>query len=244
MAFQKQAKKFLRRSLAVDADIQEDEYLTHSTSLLPSPVTSAHSASAISSISWSGTTRGMNTGLSTSEVLNGAANRILHSSFYRGLYLVMVVLSLVSVSMSLVDPCPSGWFYVLEAVVNLTMIVEVSIRFIALGKHYWKSVWNILDLVMVALCAMTLVYLLFGECSMARATEAVLDTILLVVRNGIQFSRLVLMIRKNRRHLSSRPGNIDFESVQSANVISPNNADIGVVHASSRYMDSEDDDDF
>ena len=61
---------------------------------------------------------------------------------------------------------------------------------------YWKSLWNIVDLVMVALCVTTLLYLMFGECSKARAREAVLDTLLLVVRNGIQFVRLVLMIRK------------------------------------------------
>lgn len=29
---------------------------------------------------------------------------------------------------------PSGWFYVLEVIVNISMIVEVTIRFFALGR--------------------------------------------------------------------------------------------------------------
>ncbi|TPX36018.1 hypothetical protein SmJEL517_g01753 [Synchytrium microbalum] len=237
--FQVKAQRWIRSSLAVDADADEAAFLNGSQ--LPSPV----SVLGASSIAWTGSTYNMPSSykLTTSEIIHSGANRLLHSNFYKGLYLVMAVLSLISVGMSLSDTCPSGWFYILEAVVNLTMIAEVSIRFIALGKLYWKSTWNIVDLVMVLLCGMTLLYLLFGECTKARSREAVLDTVLLVVRNGIQFVRLVLMLRKNRRPLLSRPGNVDFDSVRSANIITPHNADLENVHISNGFS-SDDLDDF
>ncbi|KAJ3060691.1 hypothetical protein HK102_009401, partial [Quaeritorhiza haematococci] len=76
------------------------------------------------------------------------------------------------------------------------MIIEVTIRYIALGKLFWKSPWNIADIFLVALCILTLGYLSFESCgNRARNTEAFADTLLLVIRNGVQFGRLVVVIR-------------------------------------------------
>ena len=75
------------------------------------------------------------------------------------------------------------------------MIIEVGIRLLALRRSYWRSVWNIIDTVLVALCAITLIVLASG-CSASERNEAIFDTILLVIRNVIQFFRLFMMVRK------------------------------------------------
>ncbi|KAI9207382.1 uncharacterized protein BJ171DRAFT_494635 [Polychytrium aggregatum] len=156
--------------------------------------------------------------MTQSEAIHSLANRILHSQMYQIVYLVMGIISVVCVVLSIVERCPSGWFYVLEAIVNLVMIVEVAIRFYALGKMYWSSLWNVLDICIVVLCVITLGYLTFGECSKSRSREAVADTLLLVIRNGMQFARLFLMWSKNRRNIINRPATVNFEAVRGESV--------------------------
>ncbi len=46
----------------------------------------------------------------------------------------MAALSVATVVLSLTDGCPGLPFYVLEVIINTAMILEVGIRFVALGK--------------------------------------------------------------------------------------------------------------
>lgn len=46
----------------------------------------------------------------------------------------MATLSVATVALSLTDGCPGVAFYVLEVIINTSMILEVGIRFVALGK--------------------------------------------------------------------------------------------------------------
>ncbi|KAJ1554000.1 hypothetical protein HK096_005424 [Nowakowskiella sp. JEL0078] len=109
---------------------------------------------------------------------------------------------------------PSGYFIFLEIIVNFALITEVSIRLLALGKLFWKSTWNIIDMVVVVFCLITLVFLLaLGHCSETRSREAFADSVILIVRNGIQLTRLIAMLRRNQRRITKAPANIDFESV-------------------------------
>ncbi|OAD08277.1 hypothetical protein MUCCIDRAFT_136524 [Mucor lusitanicus CBS 277.49] len=129
--------------------------------------------------------------LTKSEIVQGMANRFMYSKFYIGLYLALAILSFVTIVM--VDP--SVLFIVFEAIINFAMIIEVTTRLLALGRRYWKSVWNIVDIVLVVLCAVTLIVLTTG-CSVGERSEAIFDTILLVIRNGFQLVRLFMMLRK------------------------------------------------
>ena len=72
--------------------------------------------------------------LSKSEVTRNIANRFVHSRSYVILYLAMASLSTTTVILSLQDGCPGLAFYILEIIINVAMIAEVSIRFIAFGK--------------------------------------------------------------------------------------------------------------
>ncbi|RUO96755.1 hypothetical protein BC936DRAFT_141495 [Jimgerdemannia flammicorona] len=110
---------------------------------------------------------------------------------------------------------PDPLLITLEAIINFAMITEVAIRVLALGQNYWTSIWNLIDLMLVLLCCITLVVISPG-CSAGEREEAILDTVLLVVRNVVQFFRLAGMLRRNRHQLSTRAGQIDFANVASA----------------------------
>jgi hypothetical protein len=46
----------------------------------------------------------------------------------------MAALSVTTVILSLTDGCPGLAFYILEVVINTSMILEVGIRFVAFGR--------------------------------------------------------------------------------------------------------------
>lgn len=72
--------------------------------------------------------------LTRSEILRGVANRFVHSRTYIFFYLGMAALSVTTVVLSLTDGCPGLPFYILEIIINTAMILEVGIRFLALGR--------------------------------------------------------------------------------------------------------------
>lgn len=74
------------------------------------------------------------------------------------------------------------------------MICEVGIRWTAFGSVFWKSAFNCLDAAVVLFCAITVLVIFFEGCS--GKSEEVLDDILLVIRNAIQFGRLALVLRR------------------------------------------------
>ncbi|KAI9330619.1 hypothetical protein BDR26DRAFT_807310 [Obelidium mucronatum] len=153
--------------------------------------------------------------MTQAEVLTSAANRILHSKFYKWLYLAMMIMSLFCLALSFIQQCPSGLYYWMDAIVNITMIVEVLIRVNAMGKNFWKSIWNQIDIALVFLCILTLFWLIFGECQVDSANwETELDALLLIARNAVQLFRLISMVNKNRQQLLGRstPAAIDFNN--------------------------------
>ncbi|KAF9932165.1 hypothetical protein BGZ65_004585 [Modicella reniformis] len=93
------------------------------------------------------------------------------------------------------------------------MIAEVAIRFTALGKNYWRSTSNILDIVLVVFCFITLILVLQG-CGSGHEAEKVLDTILLILRNVVQCWRVYTMIKKNSLIANPRVAGIDFNNVR------------------------------
>ncbi|KAF9322949.1 hypothetical protein BG006_001921 [Podila minutissima] len=154
--------------------------------------------------------------LTRREIFQNLANRIIYSKFYMVLYIVMAILSLWSIFLSFHLGCASSsLFVILEVIINCTMIAEVALRLTALGRNYWRSTSNILDTFLVAFCFITLILVLEG-CGHGpgHTAEEVLDTILLVLRNGVQAWRLYTMIRKNSLIANPRVGTIDFSNVR------------------------------
>ena len=46
----------------------------------------------------------------------------------------MAALSVTTVALSMSDGCPGLAFYILEVVINASMILEVGVRFVAFGR--------------------------------------------------------------------------------------------------------------
>ncbi|KAI8446039.1 hypothetical protein BY996DRAFT_6434362 [Phakopsora pachyrhizi] len=150
--------------------------------------------------------------LSRDELVRGIANRLIFSQVYIYVYLTMIILSLMTILVSILSShCGSVTFYVLEVLINTAMILEVSIRLVAFGKKFWKSKLNILDCVITVICLMTMIILFWKGCQAKR--EEVLDVIILVVRNLIQFIRLALILRRSGKSIFTRIEPIDLEGV-------------------------------
>ncbi|EIW87056.1 hypothetical protein CONPUDRAFT_116090 [Coniophora puteana RWD-64-598 SS2] len=154
--------------------------------------------------------------LTRSEMTKGIANRFVHSQAYIFLYLGMAALSVTTVVLSLSDGCPGFAFYVLEVIVNMSMILEVAVRFVAFGRQFWRSPFNVLDLILTLFCAITLLVLAFAGCGATSKEEEVLDTLLLIARNVLQFGRLAAVMRQSGQSIFSRPKPIDISAVRRA----------------------------
>ncbi|SAM07894.1 hypothetical protein [Absidia glauca] len=161
-------------------------------------------------------------GLTRSEMIQGMANRLMYSNFYIALYLCLGILiytrDLVCLGLqerylpANIHSSPSLTFIVFEAIINFAMIAEVTIRLLALRRTYWQSIWNIIDTILVVLCAVTLIVLATG-CSASERKEAIFDTLLLVIRNCFQFFRLFMMAKKNQYSIQARTTRIDFSDL-------------------------------
>lgn len=153
--------------------------------------------------------------MSRDERLKGLANRFVHSRWYLYLYATMAALSLVTVVLSLWGRCPGVAFYVLELLINVALVAEVSVRLVAFGPHFWDSTLNVVDLGLVVLCLVTLLLLVLGHgCSplskRTGAGEELLDSVLLIVRNVVQCMRLLSVVRRSGYSMTSRVASIDL----------------------------------
>ncbi|KAJ2914286.1 hypothetical protein MD484_g6131, partial [Candolleomyces efflorescens] len=154
--------------------------------------------------------------LTRGEITRGLANRFVHSRVYILLYLVMAGLSVATVVLSLTDGCPGPAFYILEVIINTTMILEVTIRLVALGRQFWQSPFNVVDVILTFFCALTLLVLAFAKCGAGSKEEEIFDTLLLIARNVLQFGRLAAVMRQSGQSIFSRPKPIDINAARRA----------------------------
>ncbi|KAG6879854.1 hypothetical protein C0992_010523 [Termitomyces sp. T32_za158] len=128
----------------------------------------------------------------------------------------MAALSVTTVVLSLKDGCPGLAFFILEFIINVSMIIEVAIRFVAFGRQFWNSPFNVMDLILTIVCALTLLVIAFAKCGTGSKEEEILDTLLLVTRNVLQFGRLAAVMRQSGQSIFSQPKPIDISSARRA----------------------------
>jgi hypothetical protein len=75
------------------------------------------------------------------------------------------------------------------------MVIEVCIRAVANGRAFLHSYYSAIDIILLLLCIVTLVLITTG-CSNAQRDEAIIDTILLTLRNIVQVFRFAAMIQR------------------------------------------------
>lgn len=76
-------------------------------------------------------------------------------------------------------------------------------------QQFWKSPFNTVDLILTIFCALTLLVLAFAKCGSGSKQEEILDTLLLVARNVLQFGRLAAVMRQYVQVTALRSGTPD-----------------------------------
>jgi hypothetical protein len=75
------------------------------------------------------------------------------------------------------------------------MVLEVLLRILANGRAFFRSFYSAIDAILLLLCIATLVLITTG-CSNTQRDEAIIDTILLTIRNTVQLCRFAAMIQR------------------------------------------------
>ena len=80
------------------------------------------------------------------------------------------------------------------------------------------NVLNIVDLFLVLFCAGTLILVFQSPCSEGTRQEEVLDLVLLVIRNAVQFLRLFNILRRSGHSLFNPPKPMDLSQARAASL--------------------------
>ncbi|WWC97292.1 hypothetical protein V866_004171 [Kwoniella sp. B9012] len=189
-------------------DFEFDEETHNSTTLLNTMPTSTSTRSQYH--------------LPASEQLRGVANRIIFSRYYILFYGTMMGLSFATLVISLIathgNKCPPAVWHILEVVINVLMVLEVGTRWIAYGKKYPLTLLNIVDIILVLFCTVTLILVFKNPCGEGTRSEELLDTFLLIIRNTVQFLRLGSILRRSGHSLLNPPKPIDLSQAGQASL--------------------------
>ncbi|CAN6634967.1 hypothetical protein TRVA0_015S00298 [Trichomonascus vanleenenianus] len=154
------------------------------------------------------------------DLIRVTANRFTYSKEYIVAYVLLTILSIITVSLSLATPtgCPHITFYIFEIIILIALLLEVGIRMVALRRFFWKSWWNVADAFLMIICVITLA-LVFAGCSKNVRIGRRAFTSLLIIRNGVQIVRMVNLIWRNSNNINNRQIDIDLDQVQDSGFI-------------------------
>eukprot|EP01134_Creolimax_fragrantissima_P004563 CFRG4563T1 len=132
------------------------------------------------------------------------ANRLLLSTTCFMIYFLVVILSICQVIWTLIDPSPDTvLFWVLEAIIIGSLLVEMSIRFLAVGsKNYIRSWSNRFDMVVMLFMAISLGFYIDALHDSGGNNNAFIEEdaglAVLVIRNVAQILRIFVLLKNSR----------------------------------------------
>jgi len=145
-------------------------------------------------------------GVEEDEWAQIVAVRILSSTGYYVLCILMVFLStFLIIWMASGQNDTTWWFVLLEVIVTVTIVAEVAVQMASQRacstKEYWSSWWNIVDVAVMFLCiASFLVYIMVDSpSSRAEKKDDVVTFAALIIRyiaQGLRLLSLVIGARK------------------------------------------------
>lgn len=150
------------------------------------------------------------------------ANRVLFSRIYAVLYFFLIAANLALIVWIISDlavngelrPVSNPGFAVLEVFVNVFLVAEVTLRYVAMRERFFASWANRID---VAVVFVSVTALVFYFASSSLVEEAV-TTVVVIFRYVIQLARLVVLIknRKTAIPFSRSISEVDFSTLDDA----------------------------
>ncbi|RKP07849.1 hypothetical protein THASP1DRAFT_30347 [Thamnocephalis sphaerospora] len=142
------------------------------------------------------------------------ANRVRHARFYVWVYGIGLAVAALAWIMSFVESCGSTLFSTLVTISVFAVPVESLVRLLALGRRFFVSVMDVVDLTLGVIMTILVAIAVWSECTVGRHRLAALMAAICLGRNGIQLIRLLMAIRKDRRNRSAREATIEFADVR------------------------------
>jgi len=163
------------------------------------------------------------------------ANVFLFSRFYFALFTIMLIGNIFIIVWTVKDikNYPNEWWFILlEIIITAIIIAEVTIRLMAFGtRKYFRSIANAFDFIVACLCAISLFLLLVLGPSFVEDLDTLISTSFLILRNVLQFLRLLFIIRHQRENLKQMQSKIDFSGLENPEPFDPLEEDLDADNA-------------
>ena len=127
-------------------------------------------------------------------------NRIYYSVYFRSFYVLLLLVNLACIAWALFkfgNFPDEVWFLCLEGCLAVMILVEVCWRMCVQGVgRFWCSLANVTD-VLISAAAMAALGLAAAD--VAISFEGLSGQVVLIVRSGLQYLRLLLFIKNQRK---------------------------------------------
>merc|ERR1712072_175086 len=154
------------------------------------------------------------------EQMKVVAAKILSSSGYYAMCLLMIAISTFLIIWLAVGDTESHWWFVmLEVIVTVVIVLEVIVQMVADGKDFWLNGWNVLDFIVCLLCVGSfLIYVFVRDRRQAGDDTAAL--IVLAIRYLAQGLRVFALMSRashiRQREEAQQTLKVDFDAVNTA----------------------------
>jgi len=147
------------------------------------------------------------------------ADRVLFSTWYYVLYVlviltncVLIIWLMVTLAQHRYSPTAHWMFIFLDVLVNIAFVSEVSLQIVSQKKDFFKHGSNIFDIVVMLLSLVTLL-MYISRTDEAEEVEDLVALLLMGLRYGLQFLRLISIIKKHKHKLISQK-EVDFNALR------------------------------